>query len=62
MRLAVRRSLSKREVGAMRASGARLQMINGCHDLVAGLGYVQSLARRLRCPLILTGAQLSLSP
>ena len=40
----------------MRASGARLQMINGCHDLVAGLGYVQSLARRLRCPLILTGA------
>ena len=42
---------------AMRDFGVPMQMINGRHDLVAGLGYVQRLARRLRCPLILTGAR-----
>ena len=42
------------EVAAMRGAGVPLQMINGCHDVVAGLTHVRCLARRLACPLILT--------
>jgi pimeloyl-ACP methyl ester carboxylesterase len=46
--------LSKAEVAAMRAAHVPLQMINGRHDVVAGLGHVQRLARALACPLVLT--------
>ena len=46
--------LSREEVSAMRRAGVPLQMINGRHDVVAGLTHVQRLARRLACPLILT--------
>jgi hypothetical protein len=47
--------LPRKEIRAMRGARVPMQMINGRHDLVAGLCWVKKLAKQLGCPLILTG-------
>lgn len=42
----------------MRGARVPMQMINGRHDLVAGLCWVKKLAKQLDCPLILTGKHI----